>query len=161
MEDMDFPPAPAVGQLYTAPSSIVYEWDGVAWIVGYYDTATQALGTVGDLLDQIRILLQDTDNSSGQYRYSTESIVLALNQGMLEMFRIRPDLFLETGFIVPKFTVALPSALIGVEEQYIPALVYYTVGLVQIRDDEQTQDGRGAAFIKVFQSALVSGGLTT
>ena len=80
-QDMDFPAAPAVGQKYTSTAGIVYEWDGYGWVVGFYDTSTQQLQTVGDLIDQIRILLQDTDNTSGQYRYTTESIVLVSQSG--------------------------------------------------------------------------------
>jgi len=161
MAEMDFPPGPFVGQLYTAPSGTTYVFDGYGWVVGYSDSPTQTFQTMGDLLDMIRTLLQDTDVSSGTYRYSTDSIVMAFNQGLMEMFRIRPDLFLEFGYVVPQYSVGTLADAISIEQQYVPALIYYTVGLVQIRDDEQTQDGRGASFIKVFQSALVSGGLTS
>jgi hypothetical protein len=156
-DPMDFPLNPTAGQLYTAPGGMVYVWDGYAWTVSYYDSATQQLQQVGDVIGQVRILLQDTDNTaSSGYRYSSDSIVVALNQGMLDMFRIRPDLFLENGFVVPKFDVGTLGALIGVEEQYIPPLVYYVTGLVQARDDEQNQDSRAMAFMKTFSAALLT-----
>jgi len=160
MPELDFPPTPIVGQKYTAPSGAVYEWNGVAWTVGYYDSNTQQLGTVGDILKQVRTLLQDTDVSSGEYRYSTDSIVMNLNQGMMDMFRLRPDLFLENGFKVPTFTVELLDAKLIVEPQYVPPLVYYVVGLTQARDDEQNQDARATGFLKVFQAAIITGGLS-
>lgn len=158
-DTMDFPPTPTVGQMYTAPSGVTYRWDGYAWTVGFYDSTSQRLTNVGNILGQVRTLIQDVDNSSGQYRYSTDSIVTALNQGVMEMFRIRPDLFLEVDYVVPTFSVGGLDVDIGIEAQYVPPLIYYVVGLVQVRDDEQTQDTRAATFLKVFQQAIVSGGL--
>jgi hypothetical protein len=154
--EMDFPPGPVLGQKYTAPSGIVYEWDGYGWVVGFYDTTTQQLQSVGDVIDQIRILLQDTDNSSGQYRYSTDSILLSLNQGMVDLYRMRPDIFLSLKFVIPVYNSTEPDTLIGIEMQYISPLVFYTVGLVQARDDEQTQDARAAAFLQTFKGAVLT-----
>jgi hypothetical protein len=156
---MDFPPSPVTGQKYTAPNGQVYVFDGVAWTTSYYDSSTQKLKSVGDVLKQVRTLLQDTDNSAGEYRYSTDSIITNLNQCMAEMFRLRPDLFLETGFVVPEFVVGTLDVPIGIEAQYIPAVIYYVVGLTQARDDEQNQDSRATGFIKVFQSSIVQGTL--
>jgi hypothetical protein len=156
MADMDFPPTPAVNQVYTAPSGVVYTFDGYGWVVGYYNTATQDLSTVGDLLDQIRTLLQDVDVTSGQYRYSTDSIIMCLNQGMADLYRMRPDIFLELGFVIPVFNSATLGVPLGIEEQYVSPLVFYTVGLVQARDDEQTQDQRAAAFLQTFKGAVLT-----
>lgn len=157
---MDFPPAPVTGQKYTAPNGQVYVFDGVAWTVGYYDSNNQKIKTAGDILKQVRTLVQDTDVSSGEYRYSTDSIITNLNQCMMELFRIRPDLFLETGYVVPEFDIGNLDAPIPIEAQYIPPVVYYVVGLTQARDDEQNQDARATGFLKVFQSAVVTGGLS-
>ena len=156
---MDFPTSPFIGQLYTAPSGVTYAWDGTSWQIGFYDNTTQNLMTLGSIIQQIRTLLQDTDLTSGQFRYSTDSIVTALNQAMLDMFRIRPDLFLEASYIVPVFNVADLEVDIGVEHQYLPPFIYYAVGLVQARDDEQNQDQRAFGFLQVFQKSIVSGGL--
>lgn len=153
----DFPYNPTVGQTYTTPSGLVYTWSGQAWTFGFYDSPTQQFAVVGDLLDQIRTLLQDTDNSATSgYRYSTDSIITALNQGMMEMYRLRKDLFLENSFRLPVFSTGLLSAPVIVEQQYVPLLIYYTVGMVQLRDDEQNQDARGQAFVKTFSASLVS-----
>jgi hypothetical protein len=156
MAEMDFPAAPTVGQKYTAPSGVVYEFDGYGWVVGFYDATTQQLQSVGDVIDQIRILLQDTDNSSGQYRYSTDSIILSLNQGMVDLYRMRPDIFLSLKFIIPIYSSAQLDAVIGIEMQYISPLVFYAVGLVQARDDEQSQDARAASFLQTFKGAVLT-----
>ena len=156
MPVMDFPDSPTIGQRYTNDAGIAYQWNGTSWIVNYYDSNTQLLLSVGDLIGQVRTLLQDTDNTSGSYRYSTDSIIMALNQGSADLFRIRPDLYLETGFVVKSYSIGHLDENIVVEPQYVSPLVFYVVGLVQARDDEQTQDARAAAFLQTFQKAVLT-----
>ena len=104
----------------------------------------------------IRQLLQDTDTSGDEYRYSSASIVANINMGLIEMYRIRPDIFLENKFKIPVFNDADLSSALVIEQQYVPSLVYYAVGLCQMRDDEETQDQRASAFLGKFTSMLVS-----
>lgn len=156
MADMDFPLSPTVGQRYTSPAGVVYEWNGTAWLIGFYDSTTETFVTVGDLLDQIRTLLQDTDTSGGEYRYSSASIVTNINQGLIEMYRIRPDIFLENKFKIPVFNDADLSLPLVIEQQFVPSLIYYTVGMCQLRDDEPTQDSRASAFLGKFSSSLAA-----
>lgn len=113
--------------------------------------------TVGGLISQVRTLLQDTDLSTGLYRYSTDSIVTNLNQAMADLFRLRPDLFMDAGFAIPSFDPALPDVAVGIDQQYMPALIYYVVGLTQARDDEQNQDARALGFLKIFQQTVING----
>ena len=40
--------------------------------------------------------------------------------------------------------------------QYVSPLVFYVVGLVQTRDDEQTQDQRAASFLQTFKGAVLT-----
>ena len=156
MADMDFPVAPTLGQNYTSPAGVVYQWNGEAWVIGFYDSTTDTFTTIGDLLDQIRTLLQDTDTSGGEYRYSSASIVTNINMGLLEMYRIRPDIFLENNFVIPVFSDADLSSDLVIEQQFIPSLVYYAVGMCQLRDDEPTQDTRASAFLGKFTSMLAA-----
>jgi hypothetical protein len=149
-----FPDNPTVNQRFTAQNGVVYTWTGQYWAVGYYDSNTQQLSTLGDIIKQVRVLLQDVDRGSGQFRYSTDSIVLDVNQCMIDMFRQRPDLFLYNDFVIPTFDVADDSVVIGIDEQYISAIVYYVVGMVQLRDDEGTQDQRSAIFLGRFAQIM-------
>lgn len=152
----DFPLDPTVGQKYTSPAGVTYVFDGAAWTVGFYDSTTQEYMSVGDILDQIRTLLQDTDNSGGEYRYSDDSIILNINMGLLEMFRLRPDIFLENSFIIPTYNAGHLEADWALEPQTVPAIIYYAVGMTQVRDDEGTQDTRASAFLAKFSSMLIS-----
>lgn len=149
-----FPNNPSVNQRFTAPTGVVYTWTGVAWEVGYYDSATQQLSTLGDVITQARILLQDVDSGSGQFRYSTDSMVLDVNQCMIDMYRQRPDIFLENDFVIPTFDVSDLDLELGIEEQYISAVVFYLVGMVQLRDDEGTQDSRSSLFLQRYSQIM-------
>lgn len=156
MAEMDFPVTPTVGQKYTNSIGVVYEWNGYAWVIGFYDSSTETIDTVGDLLEMIRTLLQDTETDGGEYRYSSDSIVANINMGLREMLRIRPDIFLETRFKAPVYNDAELDALITIEEQHVPALIYYAVGMSQLRDDEGTQDQRASSFLAKFTSMLIA-----
>jgi hypothetical protein len=157
---IDFPANPLSGQTYTAPSGVQYTFDGYGWTISIFAAPTYQLSTVADILWQVRVLLQDTDLSSGNYRYADAEIVTNLNQGMSDLFRIRPDLFLEQAFVIPVFNNLSLTTQIGIEEQYISPLIFYVVALTQARDDEQTQDARAGVFFKTFQQQVVLGVLT-
>src|SRR5262245_43513371 len=113
--------------------------------------------SVQDIVDQIRITLQDTDDSATSgFRYPTNDIVRNLNMGVLEMFRIRPDIFLEVGLKPFAFTTSGLTAPFPIEPQWVPPLVYYVVGFTQLRDDEPEQDQRASMFLAKFTSMLVA-----
>jgi hypothetical protein len=153
---MDFPANPTVGQNYTNTYGTVYVWDGVAWLEGSAAPIVIQVPVVGDILSQIRTLLQDTDNSSGDYRYSDDSILADINMGLLEMFRVRPDIFLALGFNVPRISSIDPNQPWPLEPQWSPSIIYYAVGLAQARDDEQSQDARAAALLQIYQKSLLT-----
>ncbi len=111
-----------------------------------------ALATVANYLSAARTLLQDTVTP---YRYSDADLVEAMNFGILDARRIRPDLFLSTFDDIPSYTVA--STTVDFNEQYRTALLMYMVGHAQLRDDEDTQDQRAAAFLNRFTSQLMTG----
>jgi len=149
---LDFPPDPVFGQQYLATNGVVYVFDGYGWTAGFFTGDTQTTSTVGEILRQVRVLLQDTDTD--HYRYPNEDLIANLNQGLTEMFRIRPDLFVATNFIIPRYAFNLLDVPVAVEEQYVPSLIYYVVGLTQARDDENTQDQRASAFLQTFRQSL-------
>lgn len=114
-----------------------------------------ALETVVDYAIEARRLLQDTVQP---YRYSDENLVSALNMGLLEARRLRPDLFLNSGLrsSVPSFGAPIVAANVPLDQQYRAALVYYIVGQTQLMDEETTQDQRATIFINKFVSQLLT-----
>lgn len=114
-----------------------------------------ALATVADYKAAARVLLQDT---VAPYRYPDADLLNALNFGLLEIRRIRPDLMWATlDATTPAYTSDSDSVVLN--EMYRMALVYFICGLAQMRDEEETQDSRSAAFMTRF-AAQMTGGLS-
>jgi hypothetical protein len=113
-----------------------------------------ALDTVQDYLDRARALLLDTVEP---YRYSTVDLVQNLNQGILEARRLRPELFLGSlDASLPEFTDAVLTASVPIDPMYRVSFVYYICGHAQLRDEENTQDTRAAAFLNKFTSQMLT-----
>lgn len=109
------------------------------------------LDTVSDYVTQARVLLQDQVNSP--YRYSDAELVMALNMGLSETRRLRPDLFINKSLVL--FTANDATAVV-MDPMYRVAHLYYIVGQAQLRDDEAVQDQRASAFISMHKSMLLS-----
>lgn len=113
-----------------------------------------ALDTAQDYIDRARALLLDTVLP---YRYSTADLVEYLNQGMLEARRLRPELFLGSfASALPEFESADLSEAVPIDPMYRVAFVYYICGQAQLRDEENTQDTRAAAFLNKFTSQMLT-----
>ena len=110
-----------------------------------------ALDTVADYITAVRALLQDTIET---YRYSDADLIAALNYGILEMRRLRPDL-LSSYFATSLPTYSASGDYVDVDPQYRMSLVYYIAGHLQLRDDENTQDARAAIFLNKFTSQML------
>ena len=109
------------------------------------------LDTVQDYVTYARELLQDEVNSP--YRYSDASLLRALSASFMEAKKLRPDLFLTTA--LQSFTVNDTTA-VTFDPMYRMALVYFMCGMAQMRDDEEVQDQRAAAFLSIFQAKLTT-----
>lgn len=110
------------------------------------------LATVSDYVTNARVLLQDT---IVVYRYSDATILQALNLGILEMRRVRPDLFMSNFASIPSYS-AVDSTAVNIDLQYRPALLYFIVGYIEITNSEEGQDARGAALMDRFMGQLTS-----
>lgn len=110
-----------------------------------------ALETVADYVAFVRELLQDEKNTP--YRYSDASIVRALSLSLPEAKKLRPDLFI--GVTIPTFTVS-DATVVPMEDIYRLPLAYFCVGMMQLRDDEEVQDQRAAAFLSMATAKLTT-----
>lgn len=114
-----------------------------------------ALETLGQYLEEARTLLQDKHSP---YRYSDAEIVSALNIGLAEARRMRADLFLPRGEIPYLSNPADVNAKVPMNAMYRPALIYYIVGRIQLRDDENTTDARAGALLQKFSAQMLQVG---
>jgi hypothetical protein len=123
-----------------------------------------------------RLALQD---GVTPYRYPDSTLLSALNIGLSEMGRIRPDIFLDLkyqqplgkgdtddglppGYIPtdvatnPDGTYTNGGTLVPVPGKYASALDWFINGWAQFLDVTDTQDARAQAFIAKFQSHLTT-----
>lgn len=109
------------------------------------------LKTVHDYVRNVRTLLLDRVQP---HRYSTDSIVEALNLALLEGRRVRADLFVTRwGNEVPVFT-GNSDEQVDIEPQFRLAFVYGIAWQVLQRDQEDVQDARATAFMNAFHAVL-------
>ena len=117
-----------------------------------------ALLLVSDYIDDVRVLLQDTVNSP--YRYADADLIEALNRGILEACRLRPDIAMAMGWNFtgdpPQFSAGNESAPVPIPAPYKQAFIYYICGTAQLRDEENTQDARATVFLNKFISQLLT-----
>ena len=86
-------------------------------------------------------------------RYTDSRIIDALNLGVLDTRRSRPDMFIgRFDDATPQFTGLTET--FSLPEVIVPPLVAYAVGWIEMGDDEYTQDGRAAALMKKHSSDL-------
>lgn len=109
-----------------------------------------ALDTVADYLTESRTLLQDV---VVPYRYSDASLVAALNEGVQESRRARPDLWLGVTSL-PTYSALTTTTTVTIDQMYRMAFVYYMCGRAQLSDQEDTEDQRALAFLGKFSSTL-------
>jgi hypothetical protein len=111
-----------------------------------------ALVTVQDYITEARVLLQD---QVAPYRYPDDDLLTAFNMAVLDSRRLRPDLWIGVTTL-PSFTAVDPTT-VNIDSQYRTAFVFYICGSAQMRDEEETQDTRAAAFMTAYKNILVGG----
>lgn len=93
------------------------------------------------MVKRVRALVQDETPDS--YRYSTDSIVDAVNDAVLHMRRVRPELFLSANFQVTDVDPdEIGSTNLPIEDHFSESLTYLAAGELMLRDDEFSQDSR-------------------
>lgn len=103
----------------------------------------EQLLTVSDIISDARTLLLDT---IGPNRYTDTELLVGLNTALLEVRRVRADLFLgRYKGHVPRFN-NVDGETVHIEPQFRLALVYGTLAHALMRDEEDVQDARANAF---------------
>jgi hypothetical protein len=137
----------------------------------------QRYRTVTDYLGVARLGLQD---AVSPFRYPDTTLLIALNIGLGEMGRIRPDIFLDLKYQRPlrkgdtdegnppfysTADVATnpdgsyilgKGTLVPVPGKYMSTLDWFINGWSQFLDVADTQDARAQGFIAKFQSHLTT-----
>lgn len=97
--------------------------------------------TLGDVKARVSVLLQDV----AEVRYSDAELTNAVNDAVLEVRRIRPDLFLSSDFVVTDMTA--DTEVIPVPDFFFNSLVYIVSGHAMLRDDQFSVDSRAVSLL--------------
>lgn len=106
--------------------------------------------TFNQLISSARVVLNDTAGT----RYIDSQMIEYANDGLLELYRIRPDLRLGKYSIPVAAVVAADT--VPVSDNYAMYLKDYLVFRAGIREDEQSSDIRSTAFYSRFKAGLLS-----
>jgi hypothetical protein len=120
----------------------------------YSDKDLPTYQTVGLYIADVRTLLQDT---IPPYRYDDDSLLTAFNAAMLEVKRLRSDLFvynLNVKGQVQSFQ-AVDDTPVFIEPTFRLALVHGICGHAMERDQEDFADSRATAFLNMFTQGLI------
>ncbi len=116
--------------------------------------------TLGTLIAEARVLLQDVSpTSGGVLRYSDDELMQCINAAMIETRAKRPDLFLPLGLRVPVpyYNAETDQAVaFPLDTSVYNAFVYYIVGRSEMREDTFADNSRAAVLMTKFQSELMA-----
>lgn len=111
-----------------------------------------ALTTVANYITEARALLQD---QTAPYRYSDDEIVRALNMAIQDARRVRAELFQAYfDLSLPQYSSGATGATVDIDPMYRTSFLFYIVGAMQLRDQEDTTDARASNFLNKFVTDL-------
>lgn len=120
--------------------------------------------TYENLLTEAREFLQDADTP---YRFSDTRLLNALNRGLQEIGRLRPDAFtslydansLNIPEIVDDDAATAPQydweTEFQIDMMFYNPLLSYVIGSIEVTDDEFTVDGRAMMLLRDFHNTVV------
>lgn len=103
------------------------------------------------VMDRARSILQDADKT----RYTDDDLLGAVNDGLIEIRRIRPDLLLSVAFVTDEKAIGDIADNLPVEDFAFQSLVYMAAGYMMLRDDEYSLDSRAVNMLNIGTSKLL------
>jgi hypothetical protein len=133
------------------------------YATGYYSRTTTVLPTTllapswYSIIFEARVQLND--GQEGCYRYPDEMLLNALNRGLQDLSRMRPDAFF-TQFVnndlnVPEITELNWGDPMTIDLGFMPPLVMYVQAQAEYSEDDYVTDGRAAGHMTIFKSYVM------
>ena len=110
------------------------------------------LDTVSEYIMDARVILQD---KTVPLRYTDQELASAVGLGLLEMRKLRADLFFGRETPNIKSTTALTTR-VEVDEQYRVPLLYWIIGHTLLRNEEEGSDSQAAGYLNRFTAKLLT-----
>jgi hypothetical protein len=115
--------------------------------------------TLGGLDTDARNILNDIIQSNGSFRYSDQEIFNAMNDAFQQIRYVRPDACLGIGLrnAIPQYNPATDMAVpFPLPNVYYPAVVFYVVGRIEVKDDTFADEKRAPLLMAKFKQMLLS-----
>lgn len=109
--------------------------------------------TYSDVMSRARAILQDEDSSN--YRYPDQDILDGVNDALLEVRRLRADLFASADFAVADKAIGDITDPLPIPDMYFSVLPYFVAGYTMLRDDEFSLDSRAVNLLNKATSQLL------
>lgn len=106
--------------------------------------------TFSQLISSARVVLNDAAGT----RYTDSQMIEYANDGLIEIYRIRPDLRL--GNYTTSLSSFTSSDTVPISDTYSMFLKDYLVFRGGLREDEQSSDIRSTAFYARFKNGLIA-----
>lgn len=115
--------------------------------------------TARKLLDEVRAVLQDVDAT----RYTDQTILYGLQMAVAEMFRIRPDYFVDLGLRngTPEVPEVNADGVVSDPDYKIPLpartrmlVTTFVAGYTELMDTQFTDDKRAIGLMALMGSSL-------
>lgn len=105
-------------------------------------------------IERAREILQD----AAGIRYPDAQLVAYLNEGIVAVRRVRPDIFIgQYTTPVPQITEATLTSPLPTPDSLFQGLAEYIAGRAELRDDEFAVDGRAMILREQLQRVLLQG----
>jgi hypothetical protein len=132
---------------------------------------TFATKSLDDLVAEVRLLVNDAGVGGTNFRYTNDQIVANYNTALRELYRYRPDAYIGNftqGILsnnaIPTYNAEVdlglnPATVLPVDDRlFFNALVFFVVGMLELGDDEFTDQGRSSQLLSSFRQMVAGGG---
>ena len=132
------------------------------YATGYYRTGYYTRSVIPDtllgytwysLIFEVRMQLQD--DQEGCYRYPDGMLLNALNRGLQDLGRMRPDAFFESfldnDLNVPEITETNWTEEMAVDLMFLAPLIQYVAAQAEASEDDYVEDGRALGHMNMFR----------
>jgi hypothetical protein len=128
--------------------------------------------SLDDAVTQVRLTINDVGVNGANFRYTNAQIVAQFNTAIRELYRYRPDAFIGNftqGVLVnnnplPTYSDAIdlglnPATVLPFDDRmFFNAVVFFIVGMLELGDDEFTDQSRSAQLLSSFRQMLIGPG---
>jgi hypothetical protein len=134
---------------------------------------TYTTKSLDDLVSEIRLLINDVGVGGSNFRYTQDMVMGKINTALRELYRYRPDAWIGNFTQGILSNASLPMAYFNAEidlgltpptplpvddRLFFNALCFLVTGLLELGDDEFTDQGRSSQLLASFKQMLGGAG---